>query len=423
MRGPTVANESSSRVQPAARVALFPAASMGPQSLCCARAHTAWLTYALICVGMAWASDTRGQAALTLQVMIMSLWAASYRLQVQVAGLLSFGHAAGFGLGAYAVAWGLRSIPDVEHPLWLVLSPVLGVLAGAWIGLVAGALLSRWAGAAFAMMTLALGELLHAAAQMLPGVSGGQGGMSFDRVLAPGSAWSFASLQQLQWLVLLWCIVGFAAVLWTEQSRYGLMARAARDQAGRFAALGYSPQVARWRMLLVSHAAAGLAGGLWALQFEVVSPDVFGAVRSSAVLLAAFIGGVVHPLGPLVGAALYTVFVVELSALTRAWSFYLGLWFMASVLLLPGGLSAVFFARSGQRMPGLLGLARMAVIVPGLVWLVELTYRAALPSSAPLHSVWTAGLFEISNPGNWAWAMILLGLGVWFAMRIEPSHA
>ena len=125
------------------------------------------------------------------------------------------------------------------------------------------------------------------------------------------------------------------------QTPLGRIANAVRDNPERAEFIGYNTQRVRWLMLILSSFFAGIAGGLSAINFEIVSAENFSAVRSGGVLLAAFIGGVGFFFGPILGAVVFVFFAVALSEWTKAWQLYLGVFFVLLVMFAPGGLSSL----------------------------------------------------------------------------------
>src|SRR5690606_29285896 len=121
----------------------------------------------------------------------------------------------------------------------------------------------------------------------------------------------------------------------------GRMANAVRDNPERAEFVGYNTQRVRWLVLILSAFFAGIAGGLAAIAFEIVTSENGGRIASGGVLLAAFIGGVLFFFGPIIGAVIMVLFSVALSEYTKAWQFYLGVFFVLLVMYAPGGVSSL----------------------------------------------------------------------------------
>ncbi len=359
--------------------------------------------------------------ALTLlsQMGIMAIFALSYNMLLGQTGLLSFGHAVYAGLGAYAAIHALNAMADGGF-LWPVtLLPLLGGLAGACFGVLFGWVATRRGGMVFAMITLGLGEMIAASALMLPGFFGGEGGITANRVVgAPFAGITYGPAIEVYALIAAWTLVCAAAMYALTRTPLGRIANAVRDNAERAAFVGYDPRRVRFLMFVGAAFFAGISGGLAAIHFEIVNAESVGIARSGAVLLATFIGGTGHFLGPVLGAIVYTFFVLAVSGWTQAWLLYLGLFFVAMVLYAPGGLAGIVGAnlrawRAGRarllRGPYAWAAAAALPAAAGIVLLVELAYQAKLDAGAPLRFGPLA--LNAAAPGAWlaAGALALAG--------------
>ena len=164
-----------------------------------------------------------------------------------------------------------------------------------------------------------------------------------------------------------------------------------------------------------------IAGGLYTINFEIVTAEVVGAHRSGAYLLFTFLGGALFFFGPIIGAVLMVLATVLLSELTKAWLLYLGLFFIVIVMYAPGGIaslimmnlrlvSAGLFARVLPSTLRLMAAALVALL--GLVSLIEMTYHASLESSqGPMMKLFSLQI-DTSAATPWLFAFFLLGAGV-----------
>ncbi|MBZ8143576.1 branched-chain amino acid ABC transporter permease, partial [Rubrivivax gelatinosus] len=228
----------------------------------------------------------------------------------------------------------LRWIAAGELALPVSLVPLVGGLGGLAGAATLGWLTTRTAGTPFAMITLGLGELVAALALMFPTVFGGEGGLSADRVVgAPVWGISFGPAWQVYALIAVYCFACTAAMYGFTRTPLGRMLNAVRDNPLRAEFVGYSARRVRYLAFVVSGFFMGVAGGLAALHFEIVSAEVLGALRSGAYLLFTVLGGTAYFAGPVIGAVLMVLAGVLLSALTRAWLLYLGLVTAAIALL------------------------------------------------------------------------------------------
>jgi len=173
------------------------------------------------------------------------------------------------------------------------------------------------------------------------------------------------------------------------------MANAVRDNPQRAQFVGYDPQRVRFMMVALSGFFAGLAGGLAALNYEIVSSESLSAYTSGLVLLATYLGGIRAFSGPILGAIAVTLMQTVLASFTTAWPFYFGLVFLATVLFVPGGIAGVVLfhkrlweSRLVRRaVPVYATLALpVALALAAAVLMVEMAYRASAGDSLKVAS-------------------------------------
>jgi branched-chain amino acid transport system permease protein len=382
-----------------------------------------WLTWGSTALLFALLPVVFGQGfALTLlsQMGIMVIFALSYNILLGQGGMLSFGHAVYYGLGAFFAIVVLREVAG-GLGLPVALLPLVGGLGAALCGVVLGFPTTRRAGTPFAMITLGIGEMVYAAALMFPGLFGGEGGLTGDRTTGPrlpGLEWlTFGPQLQVYALIAIWCFASMVAMFALMHTPLGRIANAVRDNPERAEFVGYNAQRVRWLVLILASFFAGIAGGLSVINFEIaVTAENVGAIRSGGVLLAAFIGGTAFFFGPVLGAVVFTFFAVALSEYTKAWQLYLGLFFVLLVLFAPGGLASLLmanlrvlrFRKFARLRDPYLGVTLTSLgVALGVVLLVELTYHVTLDlGHAP------ARLFGFPiEPGSaspWAFAVCVL---------------
>lgn len=364
--------------------------------------------------------------SLLQQAGIMVIFALSYNMLLGQAGMLSFGHALYFGLGAYFSLHAINAAAAGGIFIPLSLIPLVGGLAGAFFGLVFGYVSTRRAGTTFAMISLGLGELVHAAALMFS-FFGGEGGISGDRVYGePFLGITFGPGIQVYYLIAAWCFVSTLAMYAFTLTPLGRLANAVRDNPERVEFIGFNPRKVRWMVLIASGFFAGIAGGLMAINQEIVTADSTNMWRSGSVLLATYIGGTAFFYGPVLGAVVFTLFSVALAKATAAWPLYLGIFFIAIVILSPGGIAGFVAAhvpvfksrhRAALLWRYLLLLVPLALLVSGLVLLVEMTYRLS-GHTVSAQSLSLLGLEFVANePGSWAQALGIMLLG---AVLVRP---
>jgi branched-chain amino acid transport system permease protein len=313
-----------------------PAVTRAPTSV--APTHAAWATR-IGAVGfwslpvIAWfAFDDR--LLLGSQILIAMLLALSFDLVIGVAGILSLGHAAFFGIGAYAA--GLLALHGLHDPLaGLVVSAAIAGVAGA----LSGFLVVRGADLTRLMLTLGLAMLLQEAANRLP-FTGGADGLSgfeigpvlgrfaFDLEGRVAYVWAFVVL-----------VAGFVAARRLVRSPFGLALRGVRENTSRMHALGAPVERHLLGVWTFAATLAGAAGALLTQTTQFVGLDVLGFPRSADLLLMVAIGGLGRLYGAMLGAI---VFLVAHEAFAdadpRYWQFWLGALLVALVLVARGGL-------------------------------------------------------------------------------------
>lgn len=365
---------------------------------------------------------TRGFAlTMMTQMGTFIIFALSYNMLLGQGGMLSFGHAVYSGLGAYFTVHALNLVGKGALVLPVALLPLVGGLAGLAFGVLFGYVTTRRAGTTFAMITLGIGELVHACVLMFPGFFGGEGGISTNRTLGrPLLGITFGPAIQVYYLVAIWCFACMVAMFALTQTPLGRMANAVRDNPERAAFIGYDTQKVRFLQLVLAAFFAGVSGALSCINFEIVTDENVSALRSGGVLLATFIGGTGFFFGPIVGSVVFVFFVVALSGFTQAWLLYLGLFFLAMVLFAPGGLASLVAMqlpvirarRFGElALPYLLALAAGLVAFAGLVGVVEMVYRLSDQSLDARMALFGFG-FDAKTPHPWVAFGTLLTTGL-----------
>ncbi|HYM01423.1 MAG TPA: branched-chain amino acid ABC transporter permease, partial [Stellaceae bacterium] len=245
--------------------------------------------------------------SLLSQMGLMTVFALSYNMQMGQAGLLSFGHAVFLGLAGYVTIHAMNAIDSGALWLPMELLPLIGGLGGLAFAVVIGYIVTKQRGTAYAMITLGVGELVSSAAVMFNGFFGGEGGVTGNRVLpATLLGLRYSSAIQVYYLILAWTAIAVALMLLLTQTPIGRMANACRDNADRAQFVGYDPRMVRFYQVALSGFFAGIAGALYAVNYEIVTFDAVNAVMSANALLMTFIGGVGVFWGPIVGAVLVT---------------------------------------------------------------------------------------------------------------------
>jgi branched-chain amino acid transport system permease protein len=202
------------------------------------------------------------------------------------------------------------------------------------------------------------------------------------------------------------------------------MANAVRDNPERAEFVGYDTERVRFLMVVLSGLFAGVAGGLSALNYEIVTAETLNAHTSGVVLLMTFVGGIGFFYGPIIGAILITVMQIVIGGLTHAWLLYFGLFFLFMVLMAPGGIASVIAVQRNLWMAGLFGrmlphyLATalpVLILLAGLVGLVELGYAllAGEGATAGDEATKVMGMqLHLRTPGPWLAAVAVTAVGL-----------
>jgi len=388
-----------------------------------------WIAAAVVLAVLPWIPGLHSDFARSLltQMGIAAVFALSYNLMLGQTGMLSFGHAVYFGLGGYAAIHLMRAInAGLGIPVPFV--PLAGAAAGLAFGIVFGFPTTRRGGTIFALISLGVGEMVHAASLMLPSFFGGEEGVTASRTRGPHPfGLDFGSQLQVYYVTAFWLFVSALLMYAFMRTPVGRLANAVRDNPERVEFIGFNPQRVRFIVFSVSAAFAGLAGGLHAINYEIVAAEAVGAARSGAVLLMVYIGGVHHFIGAILGAIAITWLQVSLSDYTTAWLLYLGLLFMGIVAYLPGGLAGILLIHLTALRARMLGpiVRSYLVVLPfalaavaGAIILIEIAYRRSTQPElgATLKLFWMS--MDTSKPWPWLAAIAMVAVGGFVARRL-----
>ncbi len=347
-----------------------------------------WGVYALVLVvaPLLWTSSLSHTMLSQMGIAIIACLA--FNMLLGQGGMLSFGHAVYSGLGSFFAIHTLNLVSKGQLALPVSLVPLAGGLFGLLFAVLLGYVTTKKAGTPFAMITLGVGELVWAMSLMFPGFFGGEGGISGNRTAgSPLLGVTFGPQIQLYYLIAIYTLVCTALMFAFTRTPLGRMLNAVRDNPERVEFIGYSTQRVRYLAFMASGLFMGIAGGLSALNFEIVTSEVVGAARSGAYLLFTFLGGAVFFFGPIIGAVLMVLALVLLSELTLAWLFYLGLAFTFMVMYAPGGISSLImmnlrvasFGKLRELSASYLALGGTAFIVlAGAGAMIEMLYHLQL---------------------------------------------
>ena len=352
------------------------------------------------------------------QIGVGIIFALSYNMLLGQGGMLSFGHAVYSGMGAYFTVHALNLISKGAFYFPVTLTPLIGGIAGAFFGVIFGYVTTKKSGTTFAMISLGIGEMVAACSLMFAGFFGGEAGISTNRVI--GEAFlgiSYGPSIQVYYLIVGWALICMVAMFAWTQTPLGRMANAVRDNPERAEFVGYDTHMVRFLTLVISGFFAGIAGGLSCINYEIVTAENVGALRSAGVLIATFIGGAGFFFGPIIGSIVFFTMVTAVGSITQAWAFYLGLLFLLIVLYAPGGFASlvamhvpVIKARLTRRLwlPYAAALVTGMVLLAGLVSVVEMTYHFSLEAGSNPNMKLFGFAFKVTEVTPWAVATVLL---------------
>ena len=287
-----------------------------------------------------WMPLLGGYTALGTRVLVLGLAAMSVNFLLGFTGVLSFGHAAYFGLGAYGAGFCLKFLAP-STPLSLICGMLLGGIAGALLG----ALIVRRRGVYFAMVTIAFGQVFYYIAFRWSSVTGGDDGLrGFSRQPLDFGLFSIDILSNPTYFYyfVLVCFALIAAVMaFILRSPFGRTMIAIRENERRARFLGIPVERHIWIAFTLSCFFMGFAGALYALTNNFADPRGLHYSQSGDFVMMAVMGGMRTFWGPLLGAAVFVVLQDYLSSITVNWMSFVGMLFVAVVLLFPRGLLGV----------------------------------------------------------------------------------
>jgi branched-chain amino acid transport system permease protein len=356
------------------------------------RQYGPWVAAAVVVVLLPYVIRTGSAVPVMNQMGIAVIFALSYNMLLGQGGMLSFGHAVYFGLGGFFAAHALNLAGRGIIYLPVPILPLVGGLAGLLFAALFGSFSTRRAGTVFAMISLGVAELLAASSLILDRFFGGEEGITTNRAKAP----LLLGIQvlrdrQVYYVIAFWVLAATLAMYAFSRTPVGRMANAVRDNPERAEFVGYSQRWVRFVSFCASGFFAGIAGGLFAVNYEILTAENMGLAASGAVLLMTYIGGVGYFVGPVLGAIVFTFLQSMLSDYTGMWLLYIGMLFLMTVLFAPMGLAGLLMLHAPVVRAGRLGrlvvpyaitAALGLIAVVGLIGLLEMVHFVATSEGA-----------------------------------------
>ncbi len=394
-----------------------------------------WGGYALVMVVVPYLFTSNLDRAILAQMGIAIVACLSYNMLLGQGGMLSFGHAVYTGLASFVAIHALVAIGDGRLPIPVSIVPLVGGFAGLAAAVVLGFVTTKKAGTPFAMITLGLGELVFAMALMVPEFFGGEGGVSANRTAgAPFLGITFGPPIQVYYLLAAYTLASTALMFAFTRTPLGRMLNAVRDNPERVEFIGYNTQRVRYFSFVIAGFFAGIAGGMYAISFEIATAEVVGAARSGAYLLFTFLGGATFFFGPIIGGILMVLSLTLLSQMTAAWQLYLGVIFLFMVMYAPGGIASLIMMNlrvmAHRRLHRLwhwyvLLTASALVMLVGVTALVEMVYHLQLVTAGGPTVRYLGVTLDTHAATGWliAGAVALIGFAAFEFVRRRFAHA
>lgn len=373
-----------------------------------------WGAYALILLILPSVFSSVLGISILNQMTIWIIFALSYNMMLGQGGMLSFGHAVYFGLGGFMSVHALNIIADEILVFSVTLIPLVGGAFGLLAALFIGSFSTRKAGTVFAMISLGIGELIVASSLIFVDFFGGEAGVSGDRTYGPPFfGIEFLQDSEVYYLGAFWLFVATLLMYLFTQTPAGRMANAVRDNPERAEFIGYSTRRVRFITFCAAGLFAGVAGGLFAINYEFITEENLNALTSGRVLLMAYIGGLGFFIGPIIGAVILTLMNSLLSNYSEMWMLYLGIMFLLTVMFLPKGFAGFIMMHRTAWANGRLGslaLPYFLIAVPASVFLLAFIGMVELSHADELLHYLGMSL-AADSPVSWLVLLMMAGGG------------
>jgi len=281
------------------------------------------------------------QLRMVTEIIILTLFAMTWKMMLNEGGMFSFGHAVYFGLGAYASVLGWLHIPGLSF----ISGILLGALTSALVAFILGAFLVRMSGTYFALLTLAFNQLVWAIVWKWRDLTGGDDGLGkFPKPDLFGL--SMKNPVTFYYVALLIIGAGLYFCWYFTRTPMGNVALSIKSNEERAKFVGFNVQSTKLIFLTMLGFLAGISGALYAQFQEFIATSVIDLGMSTNVLFMVYIGGTGYFWGPLVGSGIFVYLSEYLSSFTDRWELILGLIFIAVVLFAPQGIMGLIRKKS-----------------------------------------------------------------------------
>lgn len=310
----------------------------------------------ILLIGGGLVSHATGQiywVTLATKAAIFALAGVGLNLVLGYGGLVSFGHAAFFGIGGYVTAimashamGGTPVLAGIDGTKQMLMLWPLSMIAAALVAIPIGVLSLRTSGAYFIMVTLAFAQMIYWFAIGWPAY-GGEDGLSFYvRNSLPG----LNTMDNLTWFLICAALLGAALAMTAVmmRARFGLALKSARRNPARTVAVGIRPFGIRLTAFVISAAIVGLAGSLYADLNRFVSPTMLSWHMSGEIMVFVILGGVGRLMGPLAGAMVFVIMEHIFGGMSDYWQALLGAALLLIVLFAPGGIVGLLNGKGGS---------------------------------------------------------------------------
>ena len=392
-----------------------------------------WVVAAFLLLVLPFVFNNNSSITIMNQMWITVIFALAYNMLLGQGGMLSFGHAVYMGLGGFFCMHIMNYVEDYGVAMPLPVLPLFGGLFGMGFAMLIGAFSTSGAGTRFAMISLGVGELIAACSVIIVAFFGGEEGISGDRTYGlPFFGIEFLKQIEVYYLISFWLMVSAILMYLFSRTPVGRMANAVRDNPERAQFLGYSSRWVRFYSFMASGFFCGIAGGLFAINYEILTEENLNAASSGVILLITFLGGVGFFFGPILGAIVFTLVQTVLSLETELWAFYAGMLFLATVMYFPGGLAGLImmhvpaFQLGNAKllmMPYLKTLGPGLIAVLGVSSLVEMTFhfRHSTSGDEEMTLFWTT--FNSHSIVVWLLVIVVTAGAIWLTRRNAPEMA